>query len=564
MYSHIKALLAGVCDVGSSEAQVNDKKSNELSFSIVLEKPKNKDLGHLATPLAFSLAKIKRTNPMLIAKELAQSLATCAAFDRVEAQNGFVNLSLSSAFLHEQAQLYMKNTLDSHQVTNISQRAKKQSILLEFVSANPTGPLHIGHARGAVYGDALARVGRFLGYEIYTEYYINDAGAQIQMLGLSILLAGREHILKEQVIYPESYYKGEYIIDLAKECEKHFGREIFISCANSKDSESADDTDVIARLAEYGKNAMLDEIKANLAQVGITFDNFVSEKALYTRWSKTLESLKAHNGIYENEGKIWIASTQQGDEKDRVIVRENGEPTYLAGDIIYHADKFSRGFKHYINIWGADHHGYIPRVKAAIHFLGYDETALEVLLSQMVSLLKGGEPYKMSKRAGNFILMKDVVDDIGADALRFIFLTKRADTHLEFDVDALKKQDSSNPIYYINYANARIHTIFDKAGVSMQDLHITQDKLELNDDAKTLLFESLCLPNIVEISFRDREIQKICDYLKSLSASFHSFYNTHKILQSPNESSILYVLMIVSQSLTLGLSLLGIKAKTRM
>ncbi len=245
-------------------------------------------------------------------------------------------------------------------------------------------------------------------------------------------------------------------------------------------------------------------------------------------------------------------------------MRENGEPTYLAGDIIYHQDKFHRHFEHYINIWGADHHGYIARVKAAIHFLGYDENKLEVLLSQMVSLLKGGQPYKMSKRAGNFILMKDVIEDIGADALRFIFLSKKPDTHLEFDVDELKKEDGSNPIYYINYANARIHTLFNKAGVNMQQIAQNANKLDINEQAKALLFEALCLQQIIESSFRNREIQKICDYLKSLSASFHSFYNTHKILQSPNESSILYVLMIVSQSLTLGLSLLGIKAKTRM
>ena len=563
MYQHIKALLAQASGITEDA-------------SIVLERPKNKDLGHLATPLAFSLAKIKKTNPMIIAQALAENLASCEAFERVEVQNGFVNLSLSSTFLYQKAQPYLAQSALAHTQsaadsnTSTNPKHTKESILLEFVSANPTGPLHIGHARGAVYGDALARVGRFLGYDICTEYYINDAGAQIQMLGLSILLAGREHILKEQVSYPESYYKGEYIIDLARECEKHFGREIFQSCTKKLDTTNAShnidsaESHIIARLAEFGKNAMLEEIKANLAQVGIVFDYFVSEKALYAGWDNTLSSLKAHNGIYESEGKVWIASAQLGDEKDRVLVRENGEPTYLAGDIIYHQNKFDRNFAHYINIWGADHHGYIARVKAAIHFLGYDENRLEVLLSQMVSLLKGGQPYKMSKRAGNFILMKDVLEDIGADALRFIFLSKKPDTHLEFDIETLSKQDSSNPIYYINYANARIHTLFEKAGVKMQDFHILQEDLHLNDDAKMLLFESLCLPHIIQSSFRDREIQKICEYLKNLAATLHGFYNAHKILQSPQQDSYLYVLKIVSHSLTLGLSLLGIKAQTRM
>ncbi|MCX2716152.1 arginine--tRNA ligase [Helicobacter sp. MIT 21-1697] len=547
MHHHIKALLQSALHI-------------ENTIDIVLEKPKNKDLGHFATPLAFNLAKIQKTNPKLIAEEIANTLANHTEFEKVQALNGFVNLTLSTTFLQHIAQKQMQhfmsfeadsissNTLqDTHHI-----HTPKERILLEFVSANPTGPLHIGHARGAVYGDALARIGRFLGYEICTEYYINDAGAQIDMLGLSIFLAGKEHILKTQVEYPQSYYKGEYIIDLAKQCAQHFGEDVF----KSEDS--------ISSLAEFGKNMILQEIKENLAQVGISFDCFVSEKSLYDRWQDTLNTLKSHQGIYTKEGKIWIASSQINDEKDRVIVRENGEPTYLAGDIIYHQDKFHRPFEHYINIWGADHHGYIARVKAAIHFLGYDENKLEVLLSQMVSLLKGGQPYKMSKRAGNFILMKDVVEDIGSDALRFIFLSKKPDTHLEFDVDDLKKEDASNPIYYINYANARIYTLFDKSGISMHDIAHTFTQLNINEQAKALLFEALCLKQVIESSFRDREIQKICEYLKSLCASFHSFYNAHKILQSPNEKSLLYVLMIVSQSITLGLSLLGICAKTKM
>ena len=442
MYQRIKAILAQSCGI-------------ENQNEIVLEKPKNKDLGHLATPLAFSLAKIKRQNPKILAEELAQSLAKNKAFSKVESLNGFINLTLSTDFLYELSKAESVTT------------TQKESILLEFVSANPTGPLHIGHARGAVYGDALARVGRHLGYDITTEYYINDAGSQIQMLGLSLLLAGQEHILKREVEYPESYYRGEYIIDLAYECQKHFGESIF-------ESENS-----IPTLADFGKNAMLQEIKDNLLQVGISFDNFVSEKALYERWDTTLQTLKQNNGIYTKDSKVWIASSSLNDEKDRVIVRESGEPTYLAGDIIYHQDKFQRGFERYINIWGADHHGYIPRVKAAIHFLGYDENRLEVLLSQMVSLLKAGQPYKMSKRAGNFILMKDVVDDIGSDALRFIFLSKKPDTHLEFDIDELKKQDSSNPIYYINYANAKIHTIFEKANMTMQDLEAKYSRFKL-------------------------------------------------------------------------------------
>lgn len=529
MYQHIKALLEG-----------------RYHAEVVLEKPKNKELGHFATPLAFSLAKMRRANPKILAEEIASNLRGCEEFARVEALNGFVNLTLAPAFLHTCAQRW----LQADSAKSSESKPPKERILLEFVSANPTGPLHIGHARGAVYGDSLARVGRYLGYEITTEYYINDAGAQIGLLGLSLLLAGQEHILGWQVSYPESYYKGEYIIELAKQAGAHFGREIF----ESEDS--------IPTLANYGKEQMLEEIKDNLAQAGICFDHFVSEKALYPRWEDTLALLESHKGAYRKDSKVWIASESYGDEKDRVIVRESGEPTYLAGDIIYHNDKFARGFDRYINIWGADHHGYIARVRAAIHYLGYDEARLEVLLSQMVSLLKGGQPYKMSKRAGNFILMKDVIEDIGADALRFIFLSKKPDTHLEFDVDELSKQDSSNPIFYINYANARIHTIFEKAGVGIDSVGVSA--LELQDEALALLFEALCLPQVLFASFRDREIQRICEYLKSLSSSFHSFYNAHKILGASNEASLLMLLRCVSRSITLGLSLLGMTARTKM
>lgn len=525
MHHHIKALI-----------------QKEFHTEVILEKPKNKELGHFATPLAFNLAKIKKANPKIIAEEIASTLRNYKEFDKVEALNGFVNLTLSLDFLKNASKTILRAPAQS-----------KQKILLEFVSANPTGPLHIGHARGAIYGDCLARVGRWLGFEITTEYYINDAGAQIHLLGLSILLAAQEHILKQEVVYPESYYKGEYIIDLAFEACKHFGEQIF----HTQDS--------IPALAKFGKDKMLQEIKENLAQAGIAFDLFVSEESLQPQWQDILQTLQKHQGVYEQDSKIWLASSKYNDEKNRVVMRESGEPTYLAGDIIYHNDKFTRDFAHFINIWGADHHGYIARVKAAIHFLGFDESKLEVLLSQMVSLLKGGQPYKMSKRAGNFILMKDVLDDIGADALRFIFLSKKPDTHLEFDVDELKKQDASNPIYYINYANARIHTLLHKSGYAFSDLDsIDSAKLELDEEAKALLFDTLCLPQVLESSFRDREMQKICEYLKNLASSFHSFYNTHKILGAPNEQSLLWLIAQVSASLTLGLSLLGIEAKTRM
>ncbi|PAF41086.1 arginine--tRNA ligase [Helicobacter sp. 11S03491-1] len=517
-----------------------------LEVSIVLERPKNKDYGHYATPIAFSLAKIYKKNPMIIAQEIAQKLSVIPEF-KVDVLHGYINITLCEDFFEQLGNAAISQGLDFGKLP----KKNENKILLEYVSANPTGPLHIGHARGAVFGDSLCRIGRFLGYEIDTEYYINDAGSQIQMLGLSIYLAGREHLVKKEVIYPKEYYKGEYVLDLALLARDKYGDKVF------------ENEDSVPILSEFGKDLMLDEIKSNLAEVGITFDYFVSEKSLYDHWAEILQKLQAHDGVYQKDGKIWLRSGNQGDEKDRVIVRENKEPTYLAGDIIYHHDKYQRNYAKYINIWGADHHGYIHRVKAAIHFLGFDEGKLEVLLSQMVSLLKGGQPYKMSKRAGNFILMKDVVADIGSDALRFIFLSKKSDTHLEFDVEDLKKQDASNPIFYIHYANARIHTLLEKSHFK-DEMILSASLKNIPKEAKDLLFYALSFPRVVEVAFDERGLQKICEYLKGLAGEFHSYYNAHKIIDTPLESSILKICKIISLSITIGLDLLGIQAKTKM
>lgn len=520
------------------------------AFCVVLEQPKNKEHGHYATPVAFLLAKVYKKSPVIIAEEIAQKLSNIPEFQQVNALNGYLNIFLSTSFFEALIGEVTTNEVNFGK-QNLGEGKK---ILLEYVSANPTGPLHIGHARGAVFGDSLCKVAQLLGYDINTEYYVNDSGSQIGMLGLSIYLMGRESITKLLVEYPEQYYRGEYILDLAYLAEKKFGKGIF----------EGPEVEAIEILSKFGKELMLVEIKKNLEEAGITIEKFISEKALSPLWEKTFQKLKAGGGISEENKKVWLTSSQYGDEKDRVIVRENGEPTYLAGDVIYHDNKFSRGYDHYINIWGADHHGYIARVRAAIHFLGYDENKLEILLSQMVGLLKGGQPYKMSKRAGNFILMKDIIAEIGADALRFIFLSKKPDTHLEFDIDQLRNQDSSNPVFYINYANARIHTMLEKSSLKKNNLISNASLRKIPKEAQSLLFNALCLPRVIEMAFNERGLQKICEYLKNLAADFHGFYNAQKILETPLEAPLLRVCQVVSLSLTIGLRLLGIQAKIKM
>ena len=518
--------------------------SKHIDHPIVLEKPKDKNFGHYATPIAFSLAKTLRRNPMQIAEELAEKLREEEMFEKVDAIKGYVNLKLSQDFLNEYAVWALGHEEDFAKGENGT------SILLEFVSANPTGPLHIGHARGAVWGDVLARIGEHVGYRIEREYYVNDAGNQIYLLGLSVYLAGREH-LGFEVEWPEEYYRGEYIADLAKKAVDDLGEEKFT------------DETFIPEISEWAKDRMLELINENLAEVGIFFDHYVSEKSLYDRWDEILTKLADAGAVYEKDGKWWLKSTEHGDEKDRVVVREDGRPTYLAGDIIYHYQKFERGYDHYINIWGADHHGYIARVKAAIAFFGHDPQRLEIILSQMVSLLKGGEPYKMSKRAGNFILMQDIVKEIGADALRFIFLTKKSDTHLEFDVEDLKKEDNSNPIYYINYAHARVFSLFEKAGKSQEEVFGVSME-GLGEDAYDLLFTALLLPEVLEDAFESRQLQKVTDYLKYLAGMYHKFYFDNRIIGTPHEEKLLKLSAMVALSLRVGLKMLGISALKKM
>lgn len=515
----------------------------KFDCDVVLEKPKDRSFGHFSTPIAFSLAKELRKSPMLIAEEIASSFDNHEIFSSVESLKGYLNFRLSEDFLNEYASWALENQ------SEFGKQEKKSKILLEFVSANPTGPLHIGHARGAVYGDTLYRLAKHLGYDITAEYYVNDAGNQIDLLGLSIQLYGRENILGESVEYPESYYRGDYLDALSHDAVAKFGKEILSDESRQKE------------LALWAKDGVMKIVVDTLAATNIHFDSFVNESSLYDDWQRVMQ--KMGNGVYTKDDKVWIASEAKGDDNDRVVVREDGRPTYLAGDIVYHNQKFERGYDHYINIWGADHHGYISRVNAAVEYLGYDSKKLETLLSQMVSLLKDGEPYKMSKRAGNVILMSDIVDEIGSDALRFIFASKKSDTALEFDLNEFKKQDSSNPIFYIQYAHARIQTILSKSNLSKEEIMASSLK-GLNESADALLFDALLLPEVIEDAFSSRQVQKLPEYLKSLAASLHKFYYDCRIIGSDDEAKLLKLLEVVALSLRVGLSLLGIVAKDRM
>ena len=551
-----------------TETKKDSNSSQEkINLVIALEHPRDRRHGHFATPLCFTLTKILRTNPKVLAQTLQDFFIQYdldsnstkpfkKMFSSIEALNGYLNLTLTHSFLTYMLEVVLQSPKDF-----AKGECKNTKILLEYVSANPTGPLHIGHARGAIFGSVLQRIGKRLGYDIKGEYYVNDAGSQIDMLALSVYNSAAK-ILNLESLSGE-VYKGEYIDSVAQDAIKHFGESFFRTADSQK-------TDILQKIGLYAKDMMLEVIKENLASLSIDFDYFVSEKELYARFDDTMKTLEAHNALLHQDGAIWLQSTLKGDEKDRVLVRDNGMPTYMAGDIIYHKDKFDRDYNHYINIWGADHHGYIARIKASIDFLGFDSNNLEVLLAQMVSLLKDGQPYKMSKRAGNFILIQDVVNDIGADSLKFVFLSKSLDTHLEFDVQDLSKEDSSNPVFYINYANARIHTLLEKSSLSLEDINKTDlsTLLDSNDslgqDSMQLILQSLGLFYVLNQSYEERALQKLCEYLKNLAKSFHTFYNAHRILQTEHEAGILKIFLLVSLSLTTGFNMLGIEIKTKM
>jgi arginyl-tRNA synthetase len=431
---------------------------------------------------------------------------------------------------------------------------------VEFVSANPTGPLHIGHARGAVVGDVIANIAGASGFSVFREYYINDAGNQMNNLGKSVLYRYLE-LLGETVEFPESCYQGDYIRELAGEIIDRDG-DIY----RSKNQEEA------ARLfTDYAAGAILEGIKEDLHAFGVVFDNYFSERTLYKddRVVTLLKELEEKHVVYSDGETLWFRTTDFGDEKDRVVVRRNGEPTYFAADIAYHHDKYIRGFNTIIDVWGADHHGYIPRMSACIEALGHDRNSLKIVLIQLVSLLRDGMPVPMSTRAGEFVTMKEVVDEVGKDAARYNFLMRRSDSHLDFDLELAKKQSNENPVYYVQYAHARICSIVRNAGEKGYTIPAYEEVdlrcLKLPEEVN-LIKTIIRFPEVVEGAAIALEPHRLTFYLNDLAALFHSYYNKHRVL-SDDESLSKARLFLIKTILTVvrnALRLLGVSAPERM
>lgn len=527
-------------------------------FELELEVPRVEAHGDFATNVALNLAKPNRCSPIDIAASFVEQLADGdGLFAKVEiAGPGFINLVISpSAWLEVLGEIHH---LDQNYGRSDLGHGKYAQV--EFVSANPTGPLHVGHGRGAAVGDALACILEATGHRVEREYYINDAGAQIETLGRSVFLRYRE-LLGRQVEFPETCYQGDYIVALARELQEIHG-DSYLDVSEEEASPL---------FSDYAGKRILEGIRSDLEEFGVNYDRWFSEKSLYDNGAveRVIDTLKESGHIYEKDGALWFRSTALGDEKDRVVVRANGMTTYFASDLAYHQDKYLRGFDLVINLWGADHHGYMDRMYAGVMALGKKREALKLLLVQLVNLLRKGEQVAMSTRAGEFVTLKDVLDEVGRDAARFIFLTRRSDSPLDFDLELAKEQTADNPVYYVQYAHARISSIIRLA----EERKLVLDDPEGLDTSRLTLTEEMALikqlslyPEVVENSASFLEPHRIPYYLTQLASAFHSYYKHHRIIQDDlglarARYHLVKAIRIVIRN---GLGLLGVSAPEKM
>jgi arginyl-tRNA synthetase len=524
---------------------------------IEIEIPREEKFGDFATPVALGLSKVLRKPPRKIAEEIVNCIDEKDEFERIDiAGPGFINFTCSKGFLFS----LLKALLSEKERFIRKDVGKGSRIQIEFVSANPTGPLHLGHGRGAAVGAALSNLLEAGGYAVEREYYVNDAGRQVKLLGLSVF-AKYQQLLGLEYPFPEDGYRGDYVEAVARQV---------IDKVGSKYSEmsfrEAEDF-----FTDFSYREMLREIENDLKDFGIVFDTWQSERELYSlnEVDKAIDDLRHRRHLYEKDGALWFAATSFGDDKDRVIVKSDGEFTYFASDIAYHRKKVEKGFAEIIDIWGADHHGYIPRLKAVIQALGYPPDHLRVVLVQMVTLLRGGKLVQMSKRAGEFVTLKEVMDEVGSDTTKFIFLTRRPDSHLEFDLEVAKEQSAENPVFYVQYANARISSIFVRArerGLDTASFEGADLGLLVTPEELRIVRKLLTYPMTFEGAVLSREPHRITFYLQELAGLFHPYYNKHKVVTDDAGLSTARLALCEAIRIVLrdGLHILGLSAPERM
>jgi arginyl-tRNA synthetase len=524
---------------------------------IDVEVPPDESMGDLATPVALSLSKILKKPPRKIADEIVLSIKERSIFERIDiAGPGFLNFKFTKEYLFSQIRGLLKDK-GSFLREDIG---RGRRVLVEFISANPTGPLHLGHGRGGATGEALSNLLQAAGYNVGREYYINDAGRQVKLLGLSVF-AKYQELHGIGYPFPDDGYKGGYVEDIAKEMVQKYGRKYVQSSFS----------DVSEIFIGHSYNTILSGIRKELEDFGILFDTWQSERELFRggEVERAIEDLRNRGFIYEKDGATWFKATEFGDDKDRVIIKNDGEYTYFTSDIAYHRKKIEEKYDELIDIWGADHHGYIPRMQSVIEALGYPKEKLKVLLVQMVTLMRGGRPVQMSKRAGEFVTLREVIEEVGADTTKFIFLTRRPDSHLEFDIETAKAQSSENPVFYVQYANARINSIFAHAGekaIPLNALYNTDLSVLSLPDELRLVRKLLMYPAVFEGAVNAHEPHRITFYLQELAGMFHPYYNKCKVVSEDAAMTMARLALCGAVKIVLcdGLDILGVTAPDRM
>ena len=544
----IKAALAAAVSAG-------DLPDGEYP-DVLLEVPPQKEFGDFATNIAMQSARIAHKSPRMIADVLLKHLDAPWLEKAEVAGAGFINFFLKHDIIYDT----LCHILEQGKQYGQAPLRAEDTVQVEYVSANPTGPLHVGHGRGAAYGSALVNLLRAAGYNVQSEYYINDAGNQMNNLAASVN-ARYLALLGKKAEIPENGYHGADIIDTARAIIEQDGDKYL----------QMDEKDRLEIFKNRAYEEKLKALKRDLESFNVTFDKWFSERTLHPEAiKKACETLKGNGNMYEKDGALWLKSTAYGDDKDRVVIRDNGVPTYLAADIAYHKNKYERQFKKLINIWGADHHGYVARVKAAMAALGLDPNQLEILLLQMVSLFRNGELVKMSKRTGQAITLNELIEEVGTDAARYFFIMRSLDTQLDFDLDLAKSHSNENPVYYIQYANARIFSIYKQIAENGDVFDMTWkntkwDKLK-EERELALIKKMAAYPEEIRKAAAERAPHRIAHFVYEMAGLFHAFYNNCHIIQSDKELEEARLALVTAVQITIAncLAVLGISAPETM
>jgi arginyl-tRNA synthetase len=586
----LKTEIAGLLNAAIEGLKADGGLPRDVSVAVEVDHSRGKEHGDFASNVALALAKAARVKPRDLAQKIVAALPASPLVARVEiAGPGFINFFLRG----DAYQQVVPRVLDAGDAYGRSSVGNGKRVQVEFVSANPTGPLHVGHGRGAAYGACVADLLAAVGFNVHREYYVNDAGRQMDILATSVWLRYLE-LAGEKFAFPSNGYKGDYIYDIGATLHRENGDKYRHAAANLFEGVPADEPqggdrekhiDALIERAkrllgpqayrtvfDLGLNVILGDIRQDLEEFGVRYEEWYSERALVETGAadRAIERLKKSGHAYEKDGALWFRSTDYGDEKDRVLVRDNGQKTYFAHDIAYHMDKMERGFERVIDIWGADHHGYVPRVKAALAALGDDPSKLDVLLVQFAILYRGGEKAQMSTRSGEFVTLRELRDEVGNDAARFFYVLRKCEQHMDFDLDLAKSQSNDNPVYYVQYAHARVHSVFRQ----LKEKGLTRDLARgraalgrLTESHEQALMATLArYPEVVESAALAHEPHQVAYYLRDLANDFHTYYNAHTFLvdDAGLRDARLNLIDAARQVLANGLRLLGVSAPESM